>query len=116
MERLKELRTEKGLTQRELASVLNVSSNCICEWEKGRSEPSIESLKILASRLECSIDYLIGFSDDMGNVSMERYGSNQSLNSQEIELLHAIRKLSNSLQERAKIYIKKLSELNDLEI
>ena len=116
MERLKELRLEKELTQRALAKVLNVSPNCICEWEKGRSEPSIESLKILASCLECTIDYLLGFSDDIGSVSMARHTVNQSLNDEEVELLRTMRTLSKSLQERAKVYIRKLSELNDLEM
>ena len=97
MERLKELRLEKELTQRALAKVLNVSPNCICEWEKGRSEPSIESLKILASCLECTIDYLLGFSDDIGSVSMARHTVNQSLNDEEVELLRTMRTLSKSL-------------------
>ena len=32
--RLKELRTEKGFTQKDLAKKLNLTPNSICEWEK----------------------------------------------------------------------------------
>ena len=110
-ERLKELRTEKGLTQRALASELNVSPNCICEWEKGRSEPGIESLKILALRLECTLDYLLGFSDDLGNVFIESF----RLSEEDAEILREMKRLPYSLQQRAKLYLKKLLEIYDLE-
>ncbi len=36
-EKLNELRTEKGLTQAELASVLSVSDKVISKWENGGS-------------------------------------------------------------------------------
>ena len=59
-ERLKELRIEKGLTQKQLAKELNVSEDSVYNWEKGRSEPSINDLIILATMLDVTIDYLVG--------------------------------------------------------
>ena len=38
-ERLKELRQAKGLTQRQLADVLSVSSNAVHCWESDKQEP-----------------------------------------------------------------------------
>lgn len=114
-ERLKELRLEKHFTQRELATRLGFSANCICEWEKGRSEPSIDSLKALAACLDCTIDYLIGISDDFGNVVLDDYLLNKALNAEEKSLLKEFRALPDDLQQRARVYIKKLSELNDFE-
>ena len=35
---IKELRTEKGLTQQELASRLKVSSTAVSKWENGVSQ------------------------------------------------------------------------------
>lgn len=61
---LKELRIEKNFTQKELATYLNMSKNVVCEWEKGRSEPSIDNLKKLSAIFECSIDFLLGESDE----------------------------------------------------
>ena len=78
--RLKELRTEKGYTQRELATLLSLSPNSICEWEKGRCQPSIECLKTLCELLECSSDYLLGQSDDFGNITILTNGSNSTKN------------------------------------
>lgn len=57
--RLKELRGRK-FTQKELAEKINVSKDCIYNWEKGRSEPSIDDLIRLANVLCVTIDYLVG--------------------------------------------------------
>ena len=57
--RLKELRIEKGVTQLEVAKILNMSKMAVSHWEKGNSEPSIEQLKILASFVVPSI--FLGF-------------------------------------------------------
>lgn len=62
-QRLKELRTEKGVTQIQIAKIVNMSKMAISHWEKGNSEPSIEQLKILANYFDVTVDYLIGFSE-----------------------------------------------------
>jgi len=59
-ERLKELRKEKKLTQKQLSKLINVSEDCIYFWEKARSEPSILDLINLSNIFEVSVDYLIG--------------------------------------------------------
>lgn len=63
-ERLKELRIEKGFTQKTLAERLNVTDDCVHFWEKGRSEPSIEQILQLAQLFDISTDYLLGKIDD----------------------------------------------------
>ena len=62
--RIKELRLEKGMTQKELAGLLDLTPNSICEWEKGRSSPNIDLLIKLSEIFEVSIDYIIGLEDD----------------------------------------------------
>lgn len=62
-ERLKEVRKEKGWTQKQLAAAINTTDDSIYSWEKGRSEPSIELLHKLCKVLEVSADYLIGLID-----------------------------------------------------
>ena len=63
-ERLRELREERGLTQKALAGMLNMNSVTYLHYEKKQREPSLETLMTLASFFEVSVDYLIGFSDD----------------------------------------------------
>lgn len=61
--RLKELRFERGATQKEIADLLNMSKMAVSHWEQGDCEPSIEQLKILAKFFDVTVDYLVGFSD-----------------------------------------------------
>lgn len=62
--RLRELRKDKGLTQQELADYFNVSKVTVSAWEINKQEPSIEDIKKLASILDTSTDYLLGYSDN----------------------------------------------------
>lgn len=62
-ERLKEVRQEKGWTQKQLATAVNTTDDSVYSWEKGRSQPSIELLCKLCKVLEVSADYLLGLSD-----------------------------------------------------
>ena len=63
-ERLKQLRLQHGLTQKELAKVMGVSSSAVGMWEIGRNEPDYKTLKRLADFFKVSIDYLLGKTDD----------------------------------------------------
>ncbi|MBR1747274.1 MAG: helix-turn-helix transcriptional regulator [Clostridia bacterium] len=92
--RLREMRQEKGYTQRELAALLNLSNNMVCEYEKGRAEPTLETLKKLSEILECSADYLIGNSDYLGTVL-----SHADLTDKERQLLTAFTPLPAEYKE-----------------
>lgn len=62
-DRLKKLRNEKGLNQKDLAKLLGVSESAYGYYEQGRREPSNEAQEKLANFFDCSIDYLTGHSD-----------------------------------------------------
>ena len=62
-ERLKQLRTAKGLSQKELASLLGLTTSAIGNYEIGLREPSIEIIKNLCKFFDVSSDYLLGLSD-----------------------------------------------------
>lgn len=59
-ERLKKLRKEAGLTQKELSENLNVAQPRILEWEKGKRNPNKRSLEKIASYFNVSVSYLLG--------------------------------------------------------
>ena len=61
--RLKEVRVAKGMTQRQLAEVLNVSSNTEHCWETDKQEPSLSTVLFLSDYFDVSLDYLFGKSD-----------------------------------------------------
>ena len=62
-ERLVQLRKEKGLSQVELAKVLNTTQRRISYMELGKVEPDLSTLVALSSYFEVSTDYLIGIKD-----------------------------------------------------
>lgn len=62
-ERLKELRTEKGLTQKELANLLDISPSAIAMYEVKRRDPDTNTLIKIADVFGVSIDYLVGKTD-----------------------------------------------------
>ncbi|BBC77164.1 MULTISPECIES: XRE family transcriptional regulator [Lactococcus] len=59
-ERLKELRTEKNLTQKQIALKLNVAYQVYQRWEKGERQPKKESIENLANVFNVSVGYLLG--------------------------------------------------------
>lgn len=59
-ERLKELRKQNKLTQKVLGIEVNVSEDCISDWERGKSEPGLQDLINLSVVLNTTIDYLVG--------------------------------------------------------
>ena len=58
-EKLQLLRSQRGLTQEELAAEIFVSRTAVSKWESGRGYPSIDSLKELARFFEVTVDVLI---------------------------------------------------------
>ncbi len=63
MERIKELRQEKGFSQTTLAKAIGVSQKAIDYWERGVNEPKASYILALADFFEVSTDYLLGRKD-----------------------------------------------------
>lgn len=61
--RIKELRLENNLTQKQLAEKLQVDFRTVSFWENERFEPNIEQITKLCSFFSVSSDYLIGLKD-----------------------------------------------------
>ena len=59
-ERIAEARAARGLNRNRLARMLGTSWAVVNRWEKGRAQPSSESMRRLASALGVTIDWLVG--------------------------------------------------------
>ena len=57
--RLKELRTEKGATQKEVAEFIGCSSVVYSRYERGEREPDIDALCKLADYFNVTVDYIV---------------------------------------------------------
>lgn len=62
-ERLRELRKEKSKHQKDIAAILGISVTGYASYEQGLTNPSLETLLILADFYNVSTDYLLGKTD-----------------------------------------------------
>lgn len=63
-DRLKELRNEKNVIQKDIAAHFSISTLAYQRYEYGDREPNLEKLIALADYFNVSLDYLVGRSDD----------------------------------------------------
>lgn len=73
--RIKELRTENGLTQQELAKILNVSSMSISFYENEQRKPDSEFIIACSRFFDVSTDYLLGKTYKRRIPREERFGA-----------------------------------------
>ncbi len=62
-QRLKELREEQRLTQKQVAQALNLHTVTYLHYEKGQREPPLSVLADMALFFDVSVDYLLGLTD-----------------------------------------------------
>jgi transcriptional regulator with XRE-family HTH domain len=58
-ELLKRLRSQKGVTQPQLAEAIGVSKGNVGDWETGKSKPGYQAIVALARYFDVSADYLL---------------------------------------------------------
>ena len=61
--RLKQLRKERNINQRELSEYLKVAPSTISMYENGQREPNFEVLEVLADFFNVDMNYLLGKTD-----------------------------------------------------
>ena len=61
-ELIRKLRIDKGLTQRELAQLINVSDKAVSKWECGNGMPDLSILPNLSKVFELDISVLLNVS------------------------------------------------------
>ena len=89
--RLKELRMENGLTQRELGERVNVTKVSICCYENGTRVPTLDTLTKLGEALDVDVDYLLGYDSPV-----KEKGKNKKITSmakEEIEFIIGLRNI-----------------------
>ncbi len=117
MIKLKELRLEKGLTQKEFAEKIDLDAHNVGDWERGKCEPSNDMLVKIANTFDVSVDYLLGReSDYVGNPKLSQLTDrgimldNEKLSSLEESLIRNFRKLDVYQQGAIEIQITALAE------
>ncbi len=117
IERILELCQERGVTQKQLADAVKVSTGNVSDWKKGKAKPSLDVVARIAAFFNVSIDYLVGRTDvpntadliDLYNIGVMRWINDRAFKPNETaalkehfyELLHRykviVNKLANSM-------------------
>ena len=110
MDNLIKLRKERNLTNKDMGNILNVSKSTNNNWEIGRTEPDIDSLKKLSVFFGVTIDFLVGIPPKKLNSAVQE--RLRLLSDVEIDLLDCFDKLSVFERESILIQVKALAEKN----
>lgn len=70
-QKIKKLRVEKNLTQKDLADRLYVTFQTVSKWENDENEPDVATLRELAKVFDCSLDYLLSEDEKVVEVEPE---------------------------------------------
>lgn len=66
-EKIKIIRKARGYSQEELGDKVGVSRQTVSDWEKGKYDPTLESIRFLAQELEVSFDTLLDEDIDLND-------------------------------------------------
>lgn len=89
----KQLRTQYGFTQRQLASMIDVSPPIISGYETGERTPSTEALLALSDIYNCSTDYLLGKQNIVPSVVLDAEGLS-------LDQLQALQTIIHAMKEK----------------
>lgn len=106
MNRLKLLREEKGLYQKDIAKLLNVSVASVNQYESGKRDMSTATVLILAEYFNVSTDYLLGKSDirNYDDIDIEKELLNIGLNKN--DYIPPTKEQQEKIEEFAKFVLK----------
>ena len=107
--KIKQLRKNAGLTQKELCTVLNIAQSTLGTIETNKQGTSRKTLKKFADYFNVSIDYLLSENNDLTTTSTL---IENKVNLKEMKLLKEFKKLNNLGQDEAINRLRELSELN----
>ncbi|MEK5288775.1 helix-turn-helix domain-containing protein [Streptococcus sp. FSL R7-0212] len=122
--RLKELRKAKGLTQAELAKILNTNQSQYGKYENGKTKLSLENSKILANYFGVSTPYLLGLDEtptlkdsdstqdnlELSNLTLfQKISLNQDASNAFEDIIYSIHLLSERDDKHSKLYIRSVT-------
>ena len=108
MLKLKEIREDKKLQQKDIAKELKRTVACISSWETGKTEPSLDDIIRLSNVLDVSIDYLLGKTDEFGITQNDILYTKVEKN-----IIKALSSLSNEEQYQVLGYIQAIEKNKD---
>lgn len=107
MERLKKLRLDRSLLQKDIASYLGIDRTTYVKYENGSSEPSNEMLSKIADYFGVTVDYLLG--------REEKSSASAAVNTEDEELMEYLEELKTRPEMRMLFSLSSKATKEDVE-
>ncbi|MCR5824183.1 MAG: helix-turn-helix domain-containing protein [Lachnospiraceae bacterium] len=95
--RIKEIRIQKNITQKDLADAVGINMSVLSRYENGKTEPTAKRLVEIAKALDVDVDYLLGTEENNDVISIER---RESIVDEKRRLRHYASLLQNDFVKR----------------
>lgn len=105
MNRIKQLREEKRLTQEKLSSLVGMDRTTISKLESGERDCTLDHLQRLSKFFDVSFDYILGTSDERKHKAMVTEISNDGITKVQMEFLKRVEDLNVKDMEQVFDYI-----------
>ncbi len=94
--KITQLRTEMGYTQKQLAKLASITEASLSRYENGLREPKINTLVKLAKVLGCTVDYMVGNTDVVDGIIVDRQKLPELLKTVDLKYLSIAKDLEHS--------------------
>lgn len=92
-QKLKEIRKKFGLSQEQLAEIMNVSRQAITKWENDGGIPDISNLQELSKVFDITVDYLLNDDNQLPVLSMTKELDKDKYNEKNIFLFYNFKRI-----------------------
>lgn len=109
---ISKLRSNKGLSQRDFASLIGVSNGAVGMWETNKRQPDLEMVLKIADYFNVSTDYLLGHKETYSNKNIQN-SVLLDLSKKDVKIISSYKKLQPENQKRLEDYINILKVFED---
>lgn len=95
MNKIKELRLERGYSMEQLAHKIGIGKSSISQYESNQRTPSTDTQEALADLFNVDVDYLMGRTTIRRRIDLEEFITSK-VSSQEIKIIKAYRNASST--------------------
>jgi transcriptional regulator with XRE-family HTH domain len=108
-DRIKEARKKRGLTQKDLAVLINAKHNSISNWENNQNKPDPDTIELICGALDVSPSWLMGYNSDSTEARLLTYNQKWSNIQKNSNILNYLEKLNNIGLKEAEKRIEELT-------
>ena len=105
--RIKEIRLQNGISQKQLALAIGVAQNTLSQYENGKRAPDFDTMARISDYFHVSVDYLLGRDEEKPPTVIS-----EEQNSMDEALMKYVRSMTPDQQQMLLAQMRVLSEQN----